>query len=284
MRILRPATLGVALALGATGAYAQNVIRQIDNEPVETTIIRGPSGTVITRRPLSPAVAPVSPVATEAVRVGTAAYMDETLGVAPATRTIRTTRSVTRVEHARRATRETVGEASVRTTREAPRRVVHTRTLTHTVRRVAASPPLVLAPAERRVIYRTIVQRQVVPAVAPVPAPPPGYPPYPAPAYSHRSVVVAPAAPAVTTGYAVTTPAADYDDYDDVYAEAVPPAPVPVGYAVGARLPADTMLTPLPANAAVAVPAARPYSYVTIDSRVLLVDPVTNTVVADITP
>jgi hypothetical protein len=34
----------------------------------------------------------------------------------------------------------------------------------------------------------------------------------------------------------------------------------------------------------VQVPAVRPYSYTTVDGRVLLVDPVTNAVVADITP
>jgi hypothetical protein len=43
-------------------------------------------------------------------------------------------------------------------------------------------------------------------------------------------------------------------------------------------------VTPLPPTAAVRVPAVQPYSYATVDGRVLLVDPVTNAVVADITP
>lgn len=259
MRILRPATLGVVIALGATGAYAQTVMRQIDNEPVETTVVRGPAGTVVTRRPLGPP-AVVPPIASESVRVGTAAYLGETVGVAPAPHMIRRTHTVARMERTHRVTREMVQ------TRAALRHVVHTRT----VARSMAVAPLVLAPPERRVIYRTIVQRQVIPSVAAtaVPLPPPGYPPYPTPAYS----------PPATTGYAVAQPA------DDVYAEPVPAAAVPVRYAVGARLPADVALTPLPASAVAAVPAVQPYSYVTIDDRVLLVDPETDTVVADITP
>jgi len=40
----------------------------------------------------------------------------------------------------------------------------------------------------------------------------------------------------------------------------------------------------VPPTAAVRVPAVQPYSYATIAGRVLLVDPATNTVVADITP
>ncbi len=259
LRVLRCATVGVAVAVGAAGAqsaYAQNVIsRTIDNEPVETTVTRGPAGTVVTRQPLP------APAASEAVRVGRAAYMDETVGAAPPT-TRTTTRTVTR---------------AVRPARHVARRVTHARTVTRTVRtgrRVGA--PLVLAPVQRRVIYRTIVQQQVI-----SPAPPPGYPAYPAPAYSAARTVVVPAA--TTTGYAITTPAESYY-YDDVYAERAPPAYPVAPHTVGSVLPADVVLTPLPATAAVEVPAVRPYSYVTIDNRVLLVDPATNTVVADITP
>jgi hypothetical protein len=117
-----------------------------------------------------------------------------------------------------------------------------------------------------------------------VPVAPAGYPPYPAPAYQPRTVVVAPSA---TTGYGWTAPAATDLDEDDV--ETVPAvAPVPryttARYAVGSVLPASIVVTPLPATAAVRVPAVQPYSYATVDGRVLLVDPATNAVVADITP
>jgi hypothetical protein len=249
MRFVRCATVGVAIAIGGTGAYAQSVIsRTIDPEPVETTVVQGPNGTVITRRPVAPAVAPLAPAAPlaaeEDVRVGSATYMDETVGAAPPRRA--TTRTTNRVVHAVHHDTRPLARTETRTV--------------HTVRRAA---PIVLAPAERRVIYRTIVQQQVVPSAV-IPVPPPGYPPYPAPA---------------TTGYAVTAPAVDYDD---VYAERVRPAYPVASYTVGSVLPASIGLTPMPA--AVAVPAARPYSYATIDGRVLLVDPVTYTVVADITP
>jgi hypothetical protein len=309
MRVLHSAAFGLALTLGATGAHAQNVIsRQIINEPVETTVTETPSGTVITRRPLG--AAPVAPApGIGAVRVergvvpareigavelqpygpplpppgyppypppaatyapepiyvpGPATaedttYVSETVGTAPRARTV-TTRRATSTRTSTRATHTVRRTGSARTaTRTAERR---------TVRRTA---PLVLDPAQRRVIYRTVVREQVIPA---------------APAYPARIVVP----PVATTGYAVTTPA---EDFDDVYAEDMPPAVYPapryaVGvqarYAVGAQLPAGVVLTPLPATAAMRVPAVRPYSYVTIDNRVLLVDPVTNTVVADITP
>ena len=251
-QVMRCATLGFALVVGAAGAHAQSVItRQIDNEPVEVTVTRTPTGTIITRRPL--AAPAVSGVAVEAVPAPAAApptYVDETVGVAPTTRT--TTHRV--VHHARRATTERTVTRTVRTTR-----------------RVAAPPPLVLAPAQRQVIYRTLVQEQVVPAAPSVP----GYPPFPPPAVPARTVVVA---PSETTGYGVATPADTIDE--EVYGE---PAPA-VTYRVGSVLPASVEVAPLPGPAAVAVPAVRPYRYTTIDGRVLLVDPATNTVVADITP
>jgi hypothetical protein len=53
---------------------------------------------------------------------------------------------------------------------------------------------------------------------------------------------------------------------------------------VGAQLPASVVLAPVPAATALQVPAIRPYSYARVGGRLLLVDPVTNTVVADITP
>ena len=133
--------------------------------------------------------------------------------------------------------------------------------------------PLELAPAQRQVIYRTLVQEQIVPQAVPVV---PGYPPFPPPAA--RTVVVA---PSETTGYAVSTPAEVVDD--DGYAAEAPPV-YAAPYRVGAVLPASVAVTPLPASATVAVPSVRPYRYATVDGRVLLVDPVTNTVVADITP
>jgi hypothetical protein len=250
MIVMRSATLGFALALGAAGAHSQGqaqtvaqtvISRQIQNGLVETTVTQTPTGTVITRRPL--AAAPAS-----------ATYVDETVGAAPTTHTTR--HHV--VHHARRTTAEHTAKHTVRTTR-----------------RVARVRPLELAPAQRQVIYRTLVQEQVVPQAPPVV---PGYPPFPPPAYPARTVVVEPSA---TTGYAVWTPAETVDD--DLYAEEAAPV-YAAPYAVGSVLPASVAVTPLPASATVAVPSARPYRYATVDNRVLLVDPATNAVVADITP
>ena len=48
MKLVHSATFGVALALGAASAHAQGVVtRQIDNEPVETTVTRTPTETVV---------------------------------------------------------------------------------------------------------------------------------------------------------------------------------------------------------------------------------------------
>jgi len=55
-------------------------------------------------------------------------------------------------------------------------------------------------------------------------------------------------------------------------------------YVVGARVPAATPLGPLPPALIADVPAIRPYRYATFGARVLLVDPDTGVIVADITP
>ncbi len=234
---------------------------------------------MITRRPLA---APVAPAAgaiaiqrgvVPARGIGTvqlrpyeeayppappAAYVDETVGVAPAVRTVTTrhlsaTHTTARVVRSGRPSAETADTVR-RTTRSVQR--------TTAVRRIAG-PPLALDPAQRRIVYQTIVQEQVAPA---------------APVYPARPVVI----PSTTgTGYAVPVEEADDDAY--VEQDAVPSA-FPTRYAVGAQLPAGVVLTPLPAATALRVPAIRPYSYVTFGDRVLLVDPTTHTVVADITP
>jgi hypothetical protein len=286
MIVLRSAAFGCALALGAASAHAQGVItRQIDNEPVETTVTQTPTGTVITRRPIAPAavpapaydygtvapqpyVAPVAPAYPAApVTTATTTEVDETVGLAPSEG-----RSVT----VRRAAAARVSEhATTRVTHRARQTSAHsaTRTVRRETRRGVARP-LVLTSPQRSVVYRTIVQQQVVPAVPVAPA---GYPPYPAPAYLPPTVV--------TTGYGYTTA-----NYDDDYVDTAPPvAPYPryytVGaYTVGSVLPAGVVVAPLPATAAVQVPAVEAYSYARVGGRVLLVDPATNTVVADITP
>src|SRR4051812_14314829 len=222
-RLLRFAPLGVALVMAGASAHAQNVIsRQVTEEPVETMVTQTPTGTVITRRPLAasplapafapvPAWTPAAPaVAVEpafvparesvqvrrfetsrpapAARATRATYAAETVGAAPAARTVA-------------ARRLSAPQRVSRTTRSAQRSATIQRTTT--VRRIAAGP-LVLDPAQRRIVYRTIVQQQVVPA---------------APVYPARPAII----PA-TTGYGYAVPP-DVDD-DDVYVarEVVPSA------------------------------------------------------------
>jgi hypothetical protein len=61
---------------------------------------------------------------------------------------------------------------------------------------------------------------------------------------------------------------------------AAPPNPYPIG----AQLPAEVPVYAMPESVSVQLPLARSYGYVMIDDRVLLVDPVTNVVVAELEP
>src|SRR5262245_56145142 len=91
---VRHAAVALALAAGAGAANAQTVItREITNEPVETIVERGPSGTVITRRPLEttrPRVTlPAGPAAAEAVEtIETVNRPRETTGSATTIRSV----------------------------------------------------------------------------------------------------------------------------------------------------------------------------------------------------
>ncbi len=132
-------------------------------------------------------------------------------------------------------------------TQPAPRARAQARTITReTVRTVRE--PLALTPVQRQIIYRTIVQREV----------------YNPPAH----IVAAP----------VARPPALIDSPHTARASALPPAPI-----VGTRVSAVESYAMVPEAVAVQVPATRPYRYMVINDRLLLVDPVTSTVVADIT-
>ena len=66
----------------------------------------------------------------------------------------------------------------------------------------------------------------------------------------------------------------------------IDPAPAPglrTAYVVGSRLPADVRLVELPQPVIAQVPSMAPYAYATVDDRVLLVDPQTGVIVADVT-
>jgi hypothetical protein len=135
---------------------------------------------------------------------------------------------------------------------------------------VIARPPLQLTPTQRTTIYRTImpqgrgrapiIKERIV--LEPVPTP--------APVVRERVIQ-----PVEVDGY-LPTPGvprrivAQPDGYQD-YA-----------LAVGERVPATTRLAPLPPAVVAEVPATRPYRYIVINNRLLLIDPATSTVIADL--
>jgi len=273
MRPIGTIAIGLALVSGAAGAQAQTVIsRQITSEPVETIVTQGPNGTAVTRRILPPEpgvtsyVAPppaYAPAADEAIE---SQYYVEP--AAPALTTRRyvepappaaTTR---RVATSRPATVGISTRAPARTRTETARRVSPppvVRTVTRTV--VLPPPPdqaLVLNPAQREVLYRTIVQREFYPAPAPAP-------------------VVA--ATGVYGDYAYD-PAYD-QGYRDPYHPAYRWDGVPL--VVGARVPASLPLYGVPESVALRIPAVGSYSYAVVSDRGYLVDPATGVIVAEIT-
>jgi hypothetical protein len=60
------------------------------------------------------------------------------------------------------------------------------------------------------------------------------------------------------------------------------PPQAAVEYRVGTRIPAETQLYAVPQEVAVEVPAVRSYKYMVVNGQVLLVDPATSQVVAEL--
>lgn len=147
---------------------------------------------------------------------------------------------------------------------------------------------LQLTPAQRTTIYRTIVPqgRGRAPIV-------------------RERIVMEPVAPAPLVRERVVTQSLDdyaygaygYDnryDYRNDYAYVAPQAPRGLAtprangygdyaYAVGTRVPATARLAPIPQAVVAEVPIVQQYRYMVFNGRVLLIDPVTSTVVADVT-
>ena len=121
---------------------------------------------------------------------------------------------------------------------------------------VVVREPVSLTPGERSVLYRTIVREQIVPVpvITERIVPSSGEP--------ATAPIVAGPQPIepITTGRAVTAAA----------------------YTVGAQLPANVPLFAIPESAALQVPVVRRYSYAFINDRVLLVEPLTGIVVAEL--
>lgn len=71
--------------------------------------------------------------------------------------------------------------------------------------------------------------------------------------------------------------------YRTIVRERVRPVTPTVEYRVGTRVPRGVPLYAVPEPVAVEVPVVRPYKYMMVNDRVVLVDPATSEVVADVT-
>jgi len=113
---------------------------------------------------------------------------------------------------------------------------------------VVSAPPVALTPAQRTTIYRTIIPqgRGRGPIV-------------------RERIVTESVAPA------------------PVVRERTAPTASAYAYAVGSRVADASALAPVPQAVAATVPAVRSYRYMVINNRLLLVDPATGIVVAEVT-
>jgi len=138
--------------------------------------------------------------------------------------------------------------------------------------RPVVTQPLALTQAQRTTIYRTIIPqgRNRQPIV-------------------RERIVTEPVAPVVRERVVTQPMDSDYYAYGYVPADSPraivrePDAYGAYAYSVGTRVAPSMQLAPLPPAAIAAVPAARQYRYMVINQRLLLVDPDTGVVVADLT-
>ena len=85
----------------------------------------------------------------------------------------------------------------------------------------------------------------------------------------------------VTTEPLQLTPVQRRTIYRTIVRERVSPQPT-VEYRVGARVPEGVQLYSVPQEIAVEVPAIRSYKYMVVNDRVVLIDPATSEVVAEL--
>ena len=70
--------------------------------------------------------------------------------------------------------------------------------------------------------------------------------------------------------------------YRTIVRERVAPARPTVEYRIGTRVPESVQLYSVPQEVAVEVPAIRSYKYMVVNARVVLIDPATSEVVAEL--
>ncbi|WP_170149461.1 DUF1236 domain-containing protein [Rhodoplanes roseus] len=284
--------VGLALLTGTAAASAQTIIsREVSNEPVETLITRGPDGITVTRRPLQTMAPPVvsttpvfptygpsgetyvqswtpAPAWTPAyaaspgyVTVAPSAPIGGTVDVrpyAPAPVATETTSTVVVEESVDdpvpppvRTVRRGTPPIMARAVEPEPTRTTRS---SRTVARRVTTEPLALAPAQRAVVYRTLGQQQ-----------------------SYDPALLERVTPTYAQPYGASAWAPGYSGY------AAAPEPRPVTWTVGSVVPEAVTLAPVPSRVVAQVPQARGYGYAVVNGRVLLVEPTTGTVVADVT-
>ena len=86
----------------------------------------------------------------------------------------------------------------------------------------------------------------------------------------------------VTEAPLALTPVQRQTVYRTIVRERVQPAQPTVDYRVGAAVPGGVELYAVPDTVAVEVPAVRRYKYMMVNDRVVLVDPATSQVVAEL--
>src|SRR5882672_283503 len=141
------AACGLVFLSGTAPSAAQTTVtRQITTESVETITTRGPNGTVVTRRVLDPAAPAPSPWTAPRVE-----YVPN-YSVPVVAEEVDEPEPVT-VRRERRSTARTDRGNTAVTTRAQTHRQV--------VRGQGRGEQLVLSPAQRQIVYRTIVRREV---------------------------------------------------------------------------------------------------------------------------
>ena len=86
----------------------------------------------------------------------------------------------------------------------------------------------------------------------------------------------------VTTEPLELTPVQRHTVYRTIVRERVIPARPTVEYRVGTRVPESVQLYSVPQEVAVEVPSIRQYKYMVVNDRVVLIDPATSEVVAEL--
>ena len=86
----------------------------------------------------------------------------------------------------------------------------------------------------------------------------------------------------VTTEPLQLTPVQRRTVYRTIVRERVAPARPTVEYRIGTRVPESVQLYSVPQEVAVEVPTIRSYKYMVVNGRVVLIDPATSEVVAEL--